>query len=496
MQDSLGGRTKTCIIATISPSLVCLDETISTLEYAFRARKIVISPEANKKITKNDMIKTLTDEAERLRRDIAALRKGSGFYINLENYQNLLADVEVKKRDLMSNKELISVLEKEVVKLDELLILENGRWNDLMESFKFTQAKKLEYKIKAKETESNLKLHQNLTNLYRDRGRKISKENRILVDCLNSSSKTVNNLHDKIDFIYSESVRDEECCQTVTSTLTDSIEKIQESADRARKVTEKHIHDSNVKEMLARNDSVLSQINDFVSIALQQQKHLEEFKKLSSEFLQERKKLRNAFKQSAQEYVENTKENVNREVQNLLHNNIAGFKNRIKGQSSHQKNEHAQISRDIHNSIEKHLLYTKNNCKRLNIYKEGVQEEWKNVLAVAQSEISNTTKRLDIIKALEEEVERMKQKENKSLDKYQKIAHASENALKSVKGVDELIERTRGYQSKLQQIPDQLEANKKYAAEVCLNLFFICNSGVYYLKYFRLILRKVRFWKK
>lgn len=33
LQESLGGKTKTCIIATISPSLVCLDETLNTLDY-------------------------------------------------------------------------------------------------------------------------------------------------------------------------------------------------------------------------------------------------------------------------------------------------------------------------------------------------------------------------------------------------------------------------------------------------------------------------------
>lgn len=33
LQDSLGGRTKTCIIATISPAALCIDETINTLEY-------------------------------------------------------------------------------------------------------------------------------------------------------------------------------------------------------------------------------------------------------------------------------------------------------------------------------------------------------------------------------------------------------------------------------------------------------------------------------
>lgn len=30
-QESLGGRTKTCIVATVSPSSLCLEETLSTL---------------------------------------------------------------------------------------------------------------------------------------------------------------------------------------------------------------------------------------------------------------------------------------------------------------------------------------------------------------------------------------------------------------------------------------------------------------------------------
>jgi hypothetical protein len=36
LQDSLGGRTKTCIIATLAPVASCVEETMSTLEYANR----------------------------------------------------------------------------------------------------------------------------------------------------------------------------------------------------------------------------------------------------------------------------------------------------------------------------------------------------------------------------------------------------------------------------------------------------------------------------
>lgn len=40
LKDSLGGNTKTVMIACISQSPVCYDETLSTLKYAGRARKI------------------------------------------------------------------------------------------------------------------------------------------------------------------------------------------------------------------------------------------------------------------------------------------------------------------------------------------------------------------------------------------------------------------------------------------------------------------------
>ena len=41
LQDSLGGRTKTSIIATISPALVNIEESLSTLDYAHRAKNIM-----------------------------------------------------------------------------------------------------------------------------------------------------------------------------------------------------------------------------------------------------------------------------------------------------------------------------------------------------------------------------------------------------------------------------------------------------------------------
>ena len=44
LQEALGGRSQTCIIATLSPSIMCVDETLSTLSYAEQAQGIKNKP--------------------------------------------------------------------------------------------------------------------------------------------------------------------------------------------------------------------------------------------------------------------------------------------------------------------------------------------------------------------------------------------------------------------------------------------------------------------
>eukprot|EP00466_Bigelowiella_natans_P003548 jgi/Bigna1/57657/fgenesh1_pm.23_\ len=51
LQESLGGKSKTLIIATISPSQLCVDETISTLDYAFKAKNIKNKPIVNQRMS-------------------------------------------------------------------------------------------------------------------------------------------------------------------------------------------------------------------------------------------------------------------------------------------------------------------------------------------------------------------------------------------------------------------------------------------------------------
>ncbi|WOL15661.1 kinesin-like protein KIN-5C isoform X1 [Canna indica] len=86
LRDSLGGRTKTCIIATVSPSVHCLEETLSTLDYAHRAKNIKNKPEVNQKMMKSTLIKDLYGEIDRLKAEVYAAREKVGVYIPKERY--------------------------------------------------------------------------------------------------------------------------------------------------------------------------------------------------------------------------------------------------------------------------------------------------------------------------------------------------------------------------------------------------------------------------
>lgn len=83
LQDSLGGATRTSMIATISPAEADLGNSISTLDYASRARSIVNRPESNRQLTQK---KTLVE----FNREIQALK---------EKHSSEMCELEFKVRN-------------------------------------------------------------------------------------------------------------------------------------------------------------------------------------------------------------------------------------------------------------------------------------------------------------------------------------------------------------------------------------------------------------
>ncbi|KAL0964513.1 hypothetical protein UPYG_G00324880 [Umbra pygmaea] len=120
LQDSLGGRTKTSIIATVSPASINLEETLSTLEYANRAKNIMNKPEVNQKLTKRTLIKEYTEEIERLKRDLAATRDKNGVYLSSENYENMSCTISSQEDQITEYTERIAAVEEELKRITEL----------------------------------------------------------------------------------------------------------------------------------------------------------------------------------------------------------------------------------------------------------------------------------------------------------------------------------------------------------------------------------------
>ena len=89
LQDSLGGRTKTCVVATVSPVRSNVEETLSTLDYALRARSIRNRPEVNSHLTKAGLLREYLGDIERLKAELQAARDKTGIYIPDEQWAEI-----------------------------------------------------------------------------------------------------------------------------------------------------------------------------------------------------------------------------------------------------------------------------------------------------------------------------------------------------------------------------------------------------------------------
>lgn len=119
LQDSLGGKTKTSIIATISPASVNIEESLSTLDYAHRAKNIMNRPEVNQKLTKKEALHIYTDEIERLRRDLNAARDKNGIFMDADNYNQMIFQIQAQHTELNEKMNKIKELEELIVEKEE-----------------------------------------------------------------------------------------------------------------------------------------------------------------------------------------------------------------------------------------------------------------------------------------------------------------------------------------------------------------------------------------
>ena len=170
LRDALGGRSKTCVVATVSPSALCAEETGSTLEYALRAKRIRNRPEVCAKVTKTALVKDLQSQLERARGDLKAAWEKNGVYKSRASHE---ADEAERAR----MRESLAALEEEVRALGVRVADETAAGDAAREALKEateearvanTRAEEAENRAKkADETSEALRVELNASTLER-----------------------------------------------------------------------------------------------------------------------------------------------------------------------------------------------------------------------------------------------------------------------------------------------------------------------------------------
>jgi kinesin family protein 11 len=206
LQDSLGGRTKTCIIATVSPAKTNLEETISTLDYAFRAKNIRNKPQINSMVSKNKLLREIGMEIEKLKSELIATRHRNGVYMTPDAYEEITTESESRRIVNEEQRAKIESMESSLRhKVQELFSL-TANFNTLKQDNENTQAKLKSTRGILEQTESSLrntsekldeetvlrKAHQATENILRDIGAG-------LLSSLDHTVEDINGLHAKID---------------------------------------------------------------------------------------------------------------------------------------------------------------------------------------------------------------------------------------------------------------------------------------------------------
>ncbi|RKF55208.1 Kinesin-like protein bimC [Erysiphe neolycopersici] len=204
LQDSLGGRTKTCIIATVSPARSNLEETISTLDYAFRAKNIRNKPQVNQMVNKKTLLKEFTAEIEKLKSELIATRQRNGVYLSNESYEEMTLQSE--SRRILSEEQAAKIEMMEInlcKKVQELFSLtssftdlkkDNEGAKIVIEEMKYL-LKQSEYTLEA--TRKSLSEETVLRKAHQETEERLSNIGTELIFTLNKTIHDIDSLHAK-----------------------------------------------------------------------------------------------------------------------------------------------------------------------------------------------------------------------------------------------------------------------------------------------------------
>ena len=141
LEDSLGGNCKTTMMAMISPAFESFSESLSTLKFATRAKKIKNEAKINEDVDQRTLLRKYENELKKLRTELEERSRtvvDKGELMRLEQ-QNKRAEedkmaaitaLETRSREYMMEKEEKKKLEEKIKMLNSQLLVGGKKIED------------------------------------------------------------------------------------------------------------------------------------------------------------------------------------------------------------------------------------------------------------------------------------------------------------------------------------------------------------------------------
>lgn len=377
----------------------------------------------------------LTKQIAAAQKDIAALRFGSGFYVDADNYQDLLTEKEKTEKLVLSKNEFIFQLEERIKEFTNIKENEQKRWDELMESFNFTKMKYEEYKRKSLKAKIKTKLMQDLINLQSDYAKRTASKNKEMKTSIINLTIAIDGLNKKLNSCYYSSAQRAADHKTLSKALTDTID----GTDNITQTQGKEIkmNEVNVK-------TSLQKIIHLIDSAVARSKK-SDVNALIVDLTEKEAEVENIFKDekllNCVNYCKRTHNTINN-VENLSHdfwentfdevdNNVSEFQKKIES----EKRKIHQVYTNVCGRTEEvktgHLQKASNSNVRL--FKEDVMSSFSQLENFVSSRVSLLTSKQKMIEEIKRDLEQIEAETTKEYEIYT-------NMLKKTKGTAKMID--------------------------------------------------------
>ncbi|EFN81043.1 Bipolar kinesin KRP-130 [Harpegnathos saltator] len=269
LQESLGGRTKTSIIATISSASSNVDETLSTLDYAYRAKHITNRPEINQRLFKRAPLKEYTEEVERLRKDLTATRDKNGIYLSQDKYDSMHALINWQKKKIQDQINDFKAMEECIESKEKIfndvqsqydaqtseLTKKTSELNDLTHSLQSLQDSLKEMENSKDEQKYLVEMHASTEKILRNQAESI-------LNVVVEASEDAQKLHEILDRQTKIEEKNKELRMQMKSDFTKRVKDIEDNLMVHTKELEQFF--SSIKEVESQIATEVKNIKEFV----------------------------------------------------------------------------------------------------------------------------------------------------------------------------------------------------------------------------------------